>query len=202
MMDFIMNNYIWFIIGGILIVLAIIGFLAEKLKFGKKEFSLDSKKSEPQKMKKQKSEPERTVEAVVEDNPEDRSIEDVLAVPEREIKEENTTGEMFAYTEPDFKKEAEGTAVETKEVNNDLPNDDLFAPLNAPVEEKASYEEPVMEEEPVIEKEEVDNKSEISASDVPDLDEVRDSVLTFDDDVWKFQESFGFFFLLKQIFKN
>ena len=186
MMDFIMNNYIWFIIGGILIVLAIIGFLAEKLKFGKKEFSLDSKKSEPKKMKKQKSEPERTVEAVVEDNPEDRSIEDVLAVPEREIKEENTTGEMFAYTEPDFKKEAEGTAVETKEVNNDLPNDDLFAPLNAPVEEKASYEEPVMEEEPVIEKEEVDNKSEISASDVPDLDEVRDSVLTFDDDVWKF----------------
>lgn len=38
-MDFIVDNYFWFIIGGIVILMIIIGFIAEKTDFGRKPFS-------------------------------------------------------------------------------------------------------------------------------------------------------------------
>lgn len=45
-MDFILDNYIWFIIGGIVIIMIVIGFFAEKTDFGKKPFGGEKKKED------------------------------------------------------------------------------------------------------------------------------------------------------------
>ena len=47
-LDFVVDNYIWFIVGGAIIILAIIGVIAEKKKIipKKKEIELDGKKDE------------------------------------------------------------------------------------------------------------------------------------------------------------
>lgn len=38
-MDFIINNYLWFVIGGIALLMIIVGYFAEKTDFGKKPLS-------------------------------------------------------------------------------------------------------------------------------------------------------------------
>ena len=47
-MDFIMNNYMWFLIGTIVLVMIIIGYIAEKTDFGHKEVKKVEKKSKKQ----------------------------------------------------------------------------------------------------------------------------------------------------------
>ncbi len=43
-MDFIMENYVWFIVGGVIILMAIIGFIADKTDFGRKAVKPKPKK--------------------------------------------------------------------------------------------------------------------------------------------------------------
>ena len=38
-MEFVMDNYIWFIVGGIVILMAVIGYFADKSDFGRKKFN-------------------------------------------------------------------------------------------------------------------------------------------------------------------
>ena len=38
-MDFIMDNYVWFIVIGVIIIMAIIGYIADKTDFGRKNQS-------------------------------------------------------------------------------------------------------------------------------------------------------------------
>lgn len=60
-MEFITENYIWFIVGGIIIVMAIIGYIAEKTDFGKKEKeNIPKVKIEKVKKEKPKKEPKVT----------------------------------------------------------------------------------------------------------------------------------------------
>ena len=61
-MDFIVDNYFWFIVGGILILMIIIGYIAEKTDFGRKPFK---EKKEPVK------ETEATNEVIAEENVEE-----------------------------------------------------------------------------------------------------------------------------------
>ena len=35
-MDFIVDNYVWFIVGGVIILMAVIGYIADKTDFGRK----------------------------------------------------------------------------------------------------------------------------------------------------------------------
>lgn len=42
-MDFIVDNYLWFVIGAIVVLMLIIGFIAEKTDFGRKPFSQNKK---------------------------------------------------------------------------------------------------------------------------------------------------------------
>ena len=45
-MDFIIDNYLWFIIGGVAIIMIIIGYFAEKTDFGRKPLRSEKKKEE------------------------------------------------------------------------------------------------------------------------------------------------------------
>lgn len=66
-MDFIYDNYVWFIVIGVILFMALIGYIAEKTNFGRKQFEKKVKK-EPRskKTKKQKEIPEVEEEVPVE----------------------------------------------------------------------------------------------------------------------------------------
>lgn len=54
-MDFIMDNYVWFIVIGVIIIMAIIGYIADKTDFGRKNQSENNEKiKEKKKVKKEK----------------------------------------------------------------------------------------------------------------------------------------------------
>lgn len=71
-MDFVINNYLWFIIGAIVLLMIVIGYFAEKTDFGKKPLKNTSKKQ---------SEPvSKPAEEVVE--PVEQTNDDIAMVPE------------------------------------------------------------------------------------------------------------------------
>lgn len=71
-MDFVINNYLWFIIGAIVLLMIVIGYFAEKTDFGKKPLKNTSKKqSEPA---------SKPAEEVVE--PVEQTNDDIAMVPE------------------------------------------------------------------------------------------------------------------------
>lgn len=55
-MDFIVDNYVWFIVGGVIILMAIIGYIADKTDFGRKnkEEQNSEKKVKEKKVKEKK----------------------------------------------------------------------------------------------------------------------------------------------------
>lgn len=57
-MQFIMDNYIWFAVGGIVIIMAIIGYFADKTDFGRKTYEKEPKAKKEKKQKKEKKAPE------------------------------------------------------------------------------------------------------------------------------------------------
>ncbi|NLM63121.1 MAG: hypothetical protein GX190_02235, partial [Mollicutes bacterium] len=57
-MDFIYDNYVWFIVVGVILVMALIGYIAEKTDFGRKQFEKKVKKDSKTKVKEKKKEKE------------------------------------------------------------------------------------------------------------------------------------------------
>ena len=55
-MEFIVDNYIWFIVGTVILLMTLIGYIAERTDFGhrKVEASIDKKKKKEEKLKKDK----------------------------------------------------------------------------------------------------------------------------------------------------
>lgn len=70
-MDFVNENVIWFIVGGTILFMALIGFIAEKTDFGRK----------PKKVKEEKSETPVVAVAPI--------VEEVVNAPKEELKVEN-----------------------------------------------------------------------------------------------------------------
>ena len=52
-LDFLYDNYIWIIIVGVILLMALIGFIAEKTNFGKEQFKKVEKKPKNKKGKKE-----------------------------------------------------------------------------------------------------------------------------------------------------
>ena len=126
--DFIVNNYIWFIVGGIVVILTIIGYFAEKSDFLAKKVvnQEDTKDSAPE---------------TVDENKEGRGLRDILnshKVEEKKVEEDIVAPLTDTPTPVD-------TPV------SDVPRE-LFAPINAasvPVAETpvaAPIDTPPMEE--------------------------------------------------------
>lgn len=137
--DFIVNNYIWFIVGGIVVILTIIGYFAEKSDFLAKKRVVsqeDSKESAP---------------VTVDENKEGRGLRDI--VNSHKDKEEKVEENVIApLTDTP-------TPVDTPV--SDVPQE-LFAPINAasvpvagtPVVDAPLVEAPVVEtpvDTPVVE---------------------------------------------------
>jgi len=73
-MDFVIDNYLWFVVGGIVLLMIIIGYFAEKTNFGKKPLS----EKKPKKETKEIEVPEETEEPIITEV-QDQGINDMLS---------------------------------------------------------------------------------------------------------------------------
>ena len=193
-MNFLEANYIWLIVIGVVLVMALIGYIAEKNNYGKIE-----KKPKESKEKKDKKSKEKKEE-----------VKEQITTPEIDFNNFDVELESTPVTEPipseePEKKEEEGGVQEVMPTFEDLNiptkepepmNEDLTVPLEGTKKEEV----PVLEEIPadlyapigdVVEEKTADP---ISAPDVkpvdaalPDLDKIKETeTTTSDDDVWKF----------------
>lgn len=161
-MDFIIDNYLWFIVGGIVLLMIIIGFFAEKTNFGKKP--LREKKENKEEKVETKEHGENEEEMLANDAISDlgnKGINDILEQSSDTNVDGDHVSESVSIDEPiaDDKKEAQVLP----DVN--LPEEDLNVPFGD-VEVKPQVEE---------------------ATTIPDASEDSSDDQNYsEDDVWKF----------------
>lgn len=166
-MEFVMDNYIWFIVGGIVILMAVIGYFADKSDFGRKKFN-EEIIEKPKKEKKQRNKEEKPTKIEVDAKGIGELSQSVI---ENNLKEQSNVDSI-------------------KENNEDI-DQSLFAPLENPgQEDKAPNDDSNVVEE-VIENHDDDPKT------VTDLNPIEPTTLNVandsnnqstsdDDDIWKF----------------
>lgn len=184
--DFVTENYIWFIVVGIIILMAIVGYIADKTDFGRnrverqpkeKQEKVKPEKVVKEKIKKEKNKKEKNLkEEVVEELPamEQNVVETVNNIESAEQPIYNEIPQDFS-TENNFINDNVKDTLVTDETQVDQS---LFEPLPSidqffneqPVEQNNNIE---VSSEPIninLENEEVKQNSEVES----------------DDDIWKF----------------
>ena len=155
-MDFLIDNYLWFIIGGIVIIMIIIGYFAEKTNFGKKPL-------------REKNAKEENKEVVVETPAEEINISEIENKGINDILGQSTEEELTSDVNlDDFENDSdilEETVVEetpAEEITNEeLPEEDLNVPFGdaevKPIEENIETPEvpEIIEEEQEPEEDDV-----------------------------------------------
>lgn len=139
---FVQDNYVWFIVFGVLAVMAVIGYYADKTDFGRQD---KARKPKAKKVKKQKIKKEPVVDPAIEEatssNP---SINDILGsfTPSQEVTEEtvepvfhnieeSSSNDMSVKSEIDDVEELEPVTLESDNIES--PMEETLEPV-APVE--------------------------------------------------------------------
>lgn len=94
-MDFLSEYYLWFVIGGIILLMALIGYIADKTDFGRKDIAV--KKTKPEKTK------EETEIKTVESENNDKVVEETIAdvsSEQNQTTETNSTSVDIAEINP------------------------------------------------------------------------------------------------------
>ena len=172
--DFVIGNYVWFIIIGILILMAVVGYIADKTDFGRNVVEKEHKeKVRPEKVikekpKKEKSKKEKVVEELPikeQNNIELANIENVEQSVSDEVKQDFST-----------------------EVNT-FDNNDNFVTEEGQVDQSLFEPLPSMDQffdEKPMEQNKEDITSEPINIDLSTQDENKNSEIESDDDIWKF----------------
>ena len=166
-MDFVINNYLWFVIGAVVLLMIIIGYFAEKTNFGK--IPLNTRKEKKEKTVEDASSP---VDTEAKELPIDETAinNDILNSDSMQ-----QIGIADAITQP----ESLNVSEEIKEplADNAMPEEDLNVPFGDQVVEEPKEDK---------------TASEITENlpDIPEVPEVskEDSGMSdeSEDDVWKF----------------
>lgn len=210
-MPFIVDNYIWFAVGGLVIIMAIIGYFADKTDFGRKNEEKKAKEPKPKKEKKAKKEdkkPEKievdakgigelTQSMVTETPTEEAPMEDLYAplepLQETTVQEETVDPSLY---EPLTTMEVseEMTALQPMEevqpepmVTVDMPATDAVAVEETSEAElqpftPSTIEEPI--EENVVEEEPL--VQPIQPLEEPVQIPTEEPTATEEEDIWKF----------------
>lgn len=195
-MEFITDNYIWFIVGGVVILMAIIGYFADKTDFGRTKDKEDkpkpAKKEKVKKEKKEKPQPKKEkIEVEV------KGIGDLSQSITEQMKETLPIEPQPIESVPQDLYAGIGDTTPPAE-DNTVVDDSLFAPLTdttAPVETatvipETSEEVPVNVEEPVSEpidvEAELQNIEPTPLVDPTALEKQDNEAIAEDDDIWKF----------------
>lgn len=195
-MEFIMENYIWFIIGGIVILMTIIGYIADKTNFTKKE-------ENKEKIKHSKKNKIEELEEIIEEEPKEETreinpIEDFnmdafepAFETDEPVSEEVSTNESIVEETPVVENSEDLNQEEMFDINTDEEVDETF-------EQPAEEPQETVEEDLYVgldgtpnaykedeETEEKDENLEIELPSISSLDsELKEE--TDEDDVWKF----------------
>lgn len=214
-MQFIMDNYIWFAVGGIVIIMAIIGYFADKTDFGRKKEEKEPKAKKEKKQKKEKKvqEPQKIevdakgineltqsmADTLTEDTVEE-TMDDLYAPLENTETQEEVDASLYEPLVPLTNEEATETniveepAMEVQEpiaTEVEVPMVDSMATMEE--EPKKVELQPFMPstiEEPI--EESVEENIEPIAQPIEPLTEepvqipTTESETTEEDDVWKF----------------
>lgn len=106
-MDFVIENYIWFLIIGVVLVMALIGYIAEKTDFVKEK--------EPKEKKQKKS--KKNVEEVAVETKEEPQVEQSEVAPQPQVSQSTTTtGTAMDWDLPSTIGEVSGSSVD--EISN------------------------------------------------------------------------------------
>lgn len=100
-MDFVIENYIWFLIIGVVLVMALIGYIAEKTDFVKEK--------EPKEKKQKKS--KKNVKEVAEETKEEPQLEQSEVAPQPEVPQ-STTGTAMDWELPSTVGEVSSSSVD------------------------------------------------------------------------------------------
>lgn len=146
-MDFIVDNYFWFIVGGIVLLMIIIGYIAEKTDFGRKPFK--EKKDDNKESNITNEEPVETIENgenpviipetdeldefMMEDGLTDVELKENVDIPEQfaeenseEVALENDAEEPMADLDiPEIATNEEEVAPETSDIVEEVITEDL-----------------------------------------------------------------------------
>ena len=199
--DFILENYIWFLVAFIVIVMTIIGYYAEQTEFGRKVLGSEPKpKSEKKKKKKNRKD---LLEEIMEEQnaePNQDNREDLVkteTTPKTEIKKEENASMKVNPTENNHveedlyaplgdKKEPviEKQTIEPKKIAEEK----LEEPVQKQLEEKRVRETPNFEMPTVKETKEVtiDEKNSVRKPEEPKPTILKETEEVDEDDVWNF----------------
>ena len=198
-MDFITDNYIWFIVGGVVILMAIIGYIADKTDFGRKWKT--EKVVEKKKKKNKESKPTKIeVDA--------KGINELSQdVAEKNFKNsENEVNNDVTFTPP-LTDDVQPTVNDqqfTAPIANETVDQSLFAPLTEQsdqavnndtttndnsVAQNDTVSEVVNEEPQNLEDNQVEELQNINPTNLPEATEEtknNNEPVSEDEDIWKF----------------
>ncbi len=161
-MNFITDNYIWFIVIGIIVLMAVIGYIADKTDFGRK-IKAEENEEKPKKTKKLKEEKKETKIKVEPKGINELSQKLTKEVPKETVEKNNNLQNTSSVSQP---------------VNNENIDQSLFEPLT----DKKSVE-------PIQEKID-DNDTELKSVEPAKLEnsssEPSSQTVAEDEDIWKF----------------
>ena len=163
-MDFIMDNYVWFIVVGIIILMAVIGYIADKTDFGRKGKDEDTKEKKVEKPKKEKKVKEK---------------KEKIKVEAKGINE--LTQEVAENNKVDVQESADLNVVEpvqNVQVNNENIDQSLFAPLTDNVNEVIPQNNESVEN--------IELKNVEPAKLENPIQENNNQTVAEDEDIWKF----------------
>lgn len=175
-MQFIQDNYVWFIIGAIVILMAVIGYFADKTDFGRKQ-EPKVKEPKPKKEKKAKEQKEDKIEIDA------KGIGELTQSIAERYQEENIEPQN---KQPEVENDLYAPLENSTMVNNETVDESLYAPLTdakldaIPIEEQSTEELNNEVVEPIATEPELEN---IPVDTLPLEEPI---VVNEDDDIWKF----------------
>ena len=212
-MEFFVDNWLWFLVAGIVILMTIIGYIAEKTDFGRKDMPKVEKPKKEKKDKKKESKAKQPLTEVLEVEEPKPEVQMSLAtdsiLEEPFVQEESTDVENFedlnvsfgdvSFEQPTSQEElASEPVLELTNSNKDelftepviqpeITTEETLEDLNVPFGD-VSFEQPTSQIEEVVEAEPTEelNLDDVSMPNIelPDLDAIVTEEDT--DDVWKF----------------
>ena len=159
--EFFVDNWLWFLLAGTVLLMTLIGYIAEKTDFGRKEIE---KKEKPKKEKKNKKEEikEQVVEVEKQEVVEPE-VQISLATP---IEEQTTQEDNLTMEEVHEELMVPFGDVTFDNLNNNVDTLEVPNEVVSPVEEL--------------------KMDDIQTPELPDLNSVVEDIDTDSDDVWKF----------------
>lgn len=177
-MEFFVDNWLWFLVAGIIILMTIIGYIAEKTDFGRKDIQPKPKREKAKKTKEKAKRVKENNEPI-----------EILEIQKDEVKPEL---QVSLATDSILEEPAE--LIIKSEENEEIPEelkgtsgDSVFEKPISNIPESENHDN-LVEEVVADETTEDQRLDDINTPDIelPDLNAIVSEVEDDDDDVWKF----------------